>query len=1527
MDRKQGILNFSVKVGLSPQFCVLLYTVAAADPSDAVSRRGEELMKRRLALDTAKPLADLEDPALIRKTFELLLGAPATDPDAARTPVGPILAPRLFALTTKSRHAASSFPANLSAVSRWLAHPKSNLRAQQAAMEFAIAVFRHGDGAIFSRDVLGSVLRTLLCQLASVDDGHAVLQPGQEDALRDEILTRAAEGATSQSAANIRGFSYQAIGLLAEKSPNNFATLPVVASGFLPELLFAALPREAPTVRPQLQETLRQLALALGFKGRGAGRRLGTGDEMEVDELPSASAADLTESGQLARLLSEGIASPSDAVRLAAAQWANAILPPDSALGRYLSILAAGDARTDVKEEGSRGADPEKILEALTKNHKAGGAPVPEAARALLRALLGMLAGKHPEIAGAADLEAPLALKPRSFTAAIELSLALWHAATSSASSAAGESEDDETFDRLCSLLDHAVGKLAPKEVIGGAASAYLSLLQQPGDRARFVRRYAHMLSWLRVAGLSHASVPVRHAFARIIGAAASGSALDAPEVASLLQTLAHDIAATEGGTAAAGASKVRYESMDGSVLALGYILGCRQAANESEAVIKSAAWAALASAVAWSQTGPGKDVQLQCSAVEALSAALCSQALVEAADASVLAALEGAVAKATALAVPADVGDVDRASVLRGLRAAGLLGAAARRRGGEPGDKACTSLLEAVFKAAASKRSDLEVLLAAADALSCILGFLSVSTLQVLLNDESSLADLLARLANLKPSGPGSSHSPVAAEAPLPADAPRLAKVIDEDLTSLCGSADSDKRRGGCVLLHAVVASNGRGAIEVVGSRLSAIQSIFSSLLFEQNDVTQQYASTGLTAVYALGDAATREKLVASLTAMLRGEGAQAQGQLKISGDTKLFEEGALGNVPGGGGRLTTYRELCGLANDLNKPDLIYRLMDLAHHSAQIRSRAGAATGLASILRLTGGEDGAAAAESIKLKKDLEPMLKVMVPKIYRGLYDPDPKCAEGMMNVWRSLVDDPSIALTEHFGPVVDALLKDMTDRLWRHREAGCAALSDLLQGRTWPEVKPHLGKIWGITFRAVDDVKESVRKAALILAKTLRSLTVKLTDVKNGASPREASEVIAELLPLLLTAGIPSPVAEVKAIAVYLIGTIVRNGSSEALRPHLLELVPTLIECLSGTEDARLNYVEQHAPAIGMSRESIQSARVAASRSHPLGEALDTCARLVEDDAVVELVPRLAAVIKRGVGLTTRVGAARFVGQLCLRVGPALRAPAPQLIKALLESMRLDASPAVRKANAAALAALFKFASPSRLDKTLDDLTERVTAGADARDDRLVLGLVLEETVKNAPDAFASLQARALPLVFLFRQDKEDADLCALYGAIWENAAPSEATTLALLSQEVLAVLLGPDGLASSSWARKRMAARALQQIAVKGAASAPIRDRAGDVVRALLGELAAPRHWEGKDTVLAALGQAAESFGAHMDPTTAANVRCALRLTLIATLMTYLLSSFFFFSFICTYIPLHFFYVTFDCICCICMFPNF
>lgn len=98
-------------------------------------------------------------------------------------------------------------------------------------------------------------------------------------------------------------------------------------------------------------------------------------------------------------------------------------------------------------------------------------------------------------------------------------------------------------------------------------------------------------------------------------------------------------------------------------------------------------------------------------------------------------------------------------------------------------------------------------------------------------------------------------------------------------------------------------------------------------NLLCENNDIVQDVASKCLCVIY---DTYKSEQLLSALVKQLT---TGTRNVTQVTSDTKLFEEGQLGAAPSGG-NLTTYKELCSLASDLNKPDLIYQFMHLVNHN-----------------------------------------------------------------------------------------------------------------------------------------------------------------------------------------------------------------------------------------------------------------------------------------------------------------------------------------------------------------------------------------------------------------------------------------------------------------------------------------------------------------------------------------------------------------------------------------------------------------
>jgi proteasome component ECM29 len=89
----------------------------------------------------------------------------------------------------------------------------------------------------------------------------------------------------------------------------------------------------------------------------------------------------------------------------------------------------------------------------------------------------------------------------------------------------------------------------------------------------------------------------------------------------------------------------------------------------------------------------------------------------------------------------------------------------------------------------------------------------------------------------------------------------------------------------------------------------------------------------------------------------------------------------------------------------------------------------------------------------------------------------------------------------------------------------------------------MEPFLKDLWFRCFRVIDDIKESVRKAAMSMFRTLSSLSVRLCDPVY-TNPDQGKEAIAVIMPFLLTEGLHSPVKEVLGLTVEQIQKICKG-----------------------------------------------------------------------------------------------------------------------------------------------------------------------------------------------------------------------------------------------------------------------------------------------------------------------------------------------------------------------------------------------
>lgn len=618
------------------------------------------------------------------------------------------------------------------------------------------------------------------------------------------------------------------------------------------------------------------------------------------------------------------------------------------------------------------------------------------------------------------------------------------------------------------------------------------------------------------------------------------------------------------------------------------------------------------------------------------------------------------------------------------------------------------------------------------------------------------------------------------------------------------------------------------------VRSQLQGFQAALLNLLADRSELTQSLASKGLSLLYELSDQANRQSLVTQLLETLTSG---RKSTVAVTEDTRLFDEGTLGSAPTGGS-LTTYRELCSLATDLNQPDLMYKFMHLANHHALWNSKKGAAFGFGSIAEKAG--------------EQLKEHLGAIVPKLYRYRYDPNPGVRASFGSIWAALVKDPIRMVDQYFKEILLDLMQHLTSNEWRVRESSCLALSDLLGGRTVDDVLDCVPSLWENLFRVRDDIKESVRKACESSLRAMTKACVRTCDAH--ASGRERS--LGVVLPCLAH-GLASPVAEVRQTSLATLVQLSR-GAGPSLRPHLPLLLGALLEALSDLESPLLSELSMVQAADADARDRVDAARVAASRTSPAMETINFCVQYVDASVLEELVPRLVEQSRSAVGLSTRAGCGHLVATLAHHCPLDLQPHAGKLLRAFVRGLS-DRNATVRRSCATTVGHLAKVAKDSDLERLTTKLRTWYLEASDDVTVQWACAHTMQAVARHAPDRLRSHAAAALPLAFLAKHARPPAGKthgespAAVWEEIWLEFTTGAESGVRLYLCELCALV--EQAVASVTWSLRRQGAVAACTLALTLGPSLGW-EQAGRLLQALLDALPG-RLWEGKESLLEAL----------------------------------------------------------------------
>ncbi|PSN33838.1 Proteasome-associated protein ECM29 [Blattella germanica] len=523
----------------------------------------------------------------------------------------------------------------------------------------------------------------------------------------------------------------------------------------------------------------------------------------------------------------------------------------------------------------------------------------------------------------------------------------------------------------------------------------------------------------------------------------------------------------------------------------------------------------------------------------------------------------------------------------------------------------------------------------------------------------------------------------------------------------------------------------------EPVQQKLSAIQAYFMDLLSENNDIVQDVASKGLGLVYECGDAERRNGLVSELLETLTtGRRTVAM----VTDDTKLFEDDSLGKAPTGG-NLSTYKELCSLASDLNKPDLVYKFMQLANHNTIWNSKKGAAFGFSTIATLAG--------------EQLSQHLPKIIPRLYRYQFDPTPKIQNSMTRIWHALVPESQKTIDLYHKEILTDLITNLTAREWRVRMSCCLALVDFLQGggsRTLYDCVDSLPELWTQIFRVMDDVHEGTRQAAGNTAKVLSKLTVQCCDVSRG---KVGEEMVRKVLPVLLNVGICNTVFEVRAVSLQCLSQLVGSAGS-LLKPHLPVLIPALLEATGELETRGLSELSVQFGAERQTQEVIDTIRASAAKSHYTTETVAKCLQYVDASTLNELIPKILDLMNTRVLLGTRVACAHLIILLTHHLQLELQPFTGKLLAALVNGLT-DRSSVIRKNYASTIGQLVKTAKTSSIERLFAKLKTWYFEKED-ESVRSACAHVLHSISQHNQDIIRDHSAVVVPLVFFAMHAKK-------------------------------------------------------------------------------------------------------------------------------------------------------------------------
>lgn len=664
------------------------------------------------------------------------------------------------------------------------------------------------------------------------------------------------------------------------------------------------------------------------------------------------------------------------------------------------------------------------------------------------------------------------------------------------------------------------------------------------------------------------------------------------------------------------------------------------------------------------------------------------------------------------------------------------------------------------------------------------------------------------------------------------------------EQIFTACDSTKPNLRRASCLWLLSIVQYLGK--TNQVSSRCSEIHLRFMRFLADRDEFIQESAARGLSLVYEIGDTDLKEGMVKGLLKSFTDSSSttnMASGS--VSADTELFEADTLKTDDGS---IRTYKDILNLASEVGDPALVYKFMSLAKSSSLWSSKKGIAFGLGAIMSKSSLQN--------LLLEDQNTAIK-LIPKLFRYKFDPYTNVARSMNDIWNTLIADSSSTVSKYFDEILRELLVGMANKEWRVREASAMALLQLIQSQPQEKFADKMLDIWTMAFRAMDDIKESVREAGTKLTRVLSKILARTIDVSKGVKPEKSKRVLENILPFLLgTKGLNSDAEEVRNFALKTLIDLVKN-SGNSIRPFSVQLVYEFTLLFSSIEPQVINYLSLNASNYKIDADAIDTHRRNGVTNSPLLEAIE---RLIinSDDSMLEAhVNSAIKATKKSVGLPSKVAASAVFNLLVQRYSILLKPFTGKLLKSCTNSF-VDRNESVNLAFAHAFGHIYRVATLDKTVKYAEQLSAMYFSSSEVSSKKVVAAAI-EAVLKYAPSQFEDVSTIFMPLLFIASNDVEK-PISAVFSKIWTEASTSGSGTVKLYIEEIMSLL--SKQLSSNDFSTRKTCGKAISLLCEK--VDLTIKDKQIQTLFSITIEALAGRSWEGKELIVKGLESLVAKF---------------------------------------------------------------